>query len=154
MVLLPVIALLVLLAVIRSVHERDKPGMDVSADSIELNVAADCRIEKGCVVFAQSLSAVVLFKLPVRYLKPFPVMVNTSGMGNRHVASVTMKFSMRGMEMPLTPVTLTHQGAGGLWQAEGILPLCVSGRRDWIGFLTINSDTVSYTTDIVFEVSN
>lgn len=61
---------------------------------------------------------------------------------------------MRDMEMPVRPVTLNNLAAEHVWQAEGILPVCVSGRRDWIGRLTINTDTVSYKTDIIFNVSN
>lgn len=148
------ITLLVLLAVIRIIVERDKPDVDIPADSISLNVATDCQIEKGCVVSAQNRFAVVKFKSPARYLKPFPVLVNTHGIGNGHVVSVIMEFYMRDMEMPVRPVTLINQDAGHRWQAEGILPVCVSGRRDWIGRLTINTDTTSYKADIVFEVSN
>lgn len=61
---------------------------------------------------------------------------------------------MRGMEMPIRPVTLTNSTAEHVWQAEGVLPVCVSGRRDWIGRLIITTDTASYKTDIVFKVSN
>lgn len=152
-VLLAVIALGALLAIIYIVDERDTTASGIPDGSVDLHVAAGCQIEQGCVVSAQNTSVVVTLGPSLQYLKPFPVTVDTRGMGDGQVVSVTMEFYMRGMEMPLRPIALTYKKSEQHWRAEVILPLCSSGRRDWVGHLRIKTETVSYTSDIVFEVS-
>lgn len=55
--------------------------------------------------------------------------------------SVKAQFEMSGMSMA-TPVYALVRVANG-WRSEVVLPLCVSGRSDWMLRLEIDQETVS-----------
>ncbi len=55
--------------------------------------------------------------------------------------AVYASFIMRGMDMGFNRYRLLSGGAGN-WQAQVLLPVCVSGRRDWILTLTVDDASV------------
>jgi hypothetical protein len=95
----------------------------------QLVAAADCDVLTGCRVGDVDAFIDVLFEIKPRALQPFPVVIQTEGM--QDVKAVTVSFSMRDMAMGLNRYALTHSAEGG-WQGEVTLPICVSGRTDWI----------------------
>ncbi|MDH3831614.1 MAG: hypothetical protein OEU48_08080 [Gammaproteobacteria bacterium] len=95
----------------------------------QLVAAADCDVLTGCRVSDVDAFIDVLFETKPRALQPFPVAIQTEGM--QDVKAVTVSFSMRAMAMGLNRYALTH-AAEGSWQGEVTLPICVSGRTDWI----------------------
>jgi hypothetical protein len=50
--------------------------------------------------------------------------------------TVTAEFTMRDMDMGFNRYRFLRAGAG--WRARVTLPLCVSGRREWIMTLTLD----------------
>ena len=95
----------------------------------QLVAAADCDVLTGCRVSDGDAFIDVLFAIKPRALQPFPVVIQPEGM--QDVTAVTVSFSMRDMAMGLNRYALTQSAQGG-WQGEIILPICVSGRTDWI----------------------
>jgi len=95
----------------------------------QLVAATDCDVLTGCRVGDVDAFIDVLFAIKPRALQPFPVVIQTQGM--QDVKAVTVSFSMRDMTMGLNRYALTH-AAEGAWQGEVTLPICVSGRTDWI----------------------
>lgn len=95
----------------------------------QLYVDADCDVLTGCRVGDVGAYIDVLFAMKPRVLQPFPVVVKPEGMKGMEV--VTVSFSMRGMAMGLNRYTLARTAEGG-WDGEVTLPICVSGRTDWI----------------------
>lgn len=52
--------------------------------------------------------------------------------------TVSLSFSMRGMDMGFNRFDLQHQGQG-VWRGEGLrLPVCSLSRRDWIAEWTVD----------------
>lgn len=92
----------------------------------QLYVDPDCDVLTGCRVSDAGIYVDVLFEMKPRALQPFPVAVRTEGM-----KAVTVNFSMRGMTMGLNRYALARTSEGG-WQGEVTLPICVSGRTDWV----------------------
>ena len=95
----------------------------------QLVAATDCDVLTGCRVSDVDAFIDVLFAIKPRALQSFPVVIQTQGM--QDVKAVTVSFSMRDMTMGLNRYALTP-AAEGAWQGEVTLPVCVSGRTDWI----------------------
>jgi hypothetical protein len=69
---------------------------------------------------------------PPSALHPFLLSVRAPG-----AHEVSAEFVMSGMEMGLNRYRLMAQ-QDGLWQARVTLPVCVSGRRDWVLWLEVD----------------
>lgn len=54
---------------------------------------------------------------------------------------VYASFQMHGMDMGFNRYRLLSAGAGN-WHAQVLLPVCVTGRRDWILTLTVDGGSV------------
>ncbi|MDD5389248.1 MAG: hypothetical protein PHD37_07870 [Gallionellaceae bacterium] len=72
----------------------------------------------------------------VKPLKPFQVWVKAAGAGK-----VQARFVMQGMDMGFNYYTLRAEG-DDLFRARVTLPICVSGRRDWIMAVEIDGATI------------
>jgi hypothetical protein len=94
-----------------------------------LTVASACDIQQGCDSGDAALSVHVQFDAPPRALKPFSVNVRTAG--GQAVEAVMVTFFMEGMDMGLNRYRMLGNAVSG-WHADVALPICVSGRSDWI----------------------
>jgi hypothetical protein len=95
----------------------------------QLSAAADCNVLAGCRVGDVDTHVEVRFGTRPRALQPFPVAVKSVGMGQ--ATAVTVSFSMHDMSMGLNRYAL-NPSPEGEWQGEVTLPICVSGRTDWV----------------------
>ncbi len=66
-----------------------------------------------------------------RPMRPFPVTVGLEGVREDDVEAVLIGFSMAGMDMGPNRYRLLPQAAGR-WSGEVTLPICTTGRTDWI----------------------
>ncbi len=94
-----------------------------------MTVVGVCDIQQGCRAGDAAVSAQVRFDAPPRALKPFPVSAHTAG--TQPVETVMVSFFMQGMDMGLNRYRMLGDAASG-WHADVALPICVSGRSDWI----------------------
>ena len=72
------------------------------------------------------------FSAPPSGLHPFTLQLQAAG-----AHEIYASFIMRSMDMGFNRYHLLPSGAGN-WQAQVLLPVCVSGRRDWVLTLTID----------------
>lgn len=72
----------------------------------------------------------------VKPLKPFQVWVKAAG-----ARTVQARFIMEGMDMGFNLYTLRREG-DDLFRARITLPICVSGRRDWVMAVEIDGATI------------
>ncbi len=89
-----------------------------------------CRIE-----FANINIEVVLLSQP-HYLQPFEAEVILHGAKSVTVEQVSLQFAMNGMQMSL-PATYLQKGTTSevqttRWRNKMMLPVCASGRHDWV----------------------
>lgn len=75
------------------------------------------------------------FAAPPSGLHPFTLLLHAPA-----AHAVYASFTMRGMDMGFNRYRLLSGGAGN-WQAQVLLPVCVTGRRDWV--LTLTLDDIS-----------
>ena len=78
----------------------------------------------------------VVFLTPPSGLHPFIVRVNIA-----HAQSIHAHFTMQDMEMGYNKYRLLTLSPG-YWQAKVVLPVCVTGRHDWILTLDIDGTQV------------
>lgn len=86
----------------------------------------------------------------VAYLKPFKMRVAIQGFDDELIEKINVDFKMVGMDMGLNRFSLTAKSdAKGnvYYEGEGILPVCVSGRVDWL------ANTQVITTDKFYEAA-
>jgi hypothetical protein len=79
----------------------------------------------------------VRFSETPRAMRPFLLEVDAPD-----AASVKADFSMVGMDMVRNRYDLLRTPEGR-WRAQVVLPVCVSGRQDWILTLTVNDRSAS-----------
>lgn len=90
-------------------------------------------LHAGCTVQVDGRAIAVRVSGELRVLKPFQLTVQAPG-----ARKVRVRFAMAGMDMGFNLYTL-QAGADGLFQARIVLPVCVSGRRDWRMMLEIDN---------------
>jgi hypothetical protein len=86
----------------------------------------------GCVFSHRGTPVKVRFSKPPAPLEAFELNVHATG-----AKRVSAEFQMVGMDMGFNRYSL-QPAAGGVLTAKAALPICVSGRRDWVLYLDID----------------
>jgi hypothetical protein len=86
---------------------------------------------RPCAVDLGDGQLLLRFDRPPRPLKPFVVELQLLGEWSELPPPVVLSFQMQGMEMGLNRFAL-EQMADRRWRGEVTLPVCSSGRRDWL----------------------
>ena len=108
---------------------NDIPAADVTLSCADLATGCATRLGNRLVSIGSSG--------PVQPLKPFAVWVRAPGAGK-----VEARFTMRGMDMGFNRYSL-RADADGVFRAHVTLPVCASGRRDWIMAVEIDATLVN-----------
>lgn len=85
-------------------------------------------------------------------LKPFPVQVVIETAKPVIVDKAVLEFSMVGMDMGSNRFTLKPDAAGKTWQADTVLPICSTGRRDWLLSVEIFAGRRVYAAEYRFSL--
>ena len=98
-----------------------------------LGEAVDCLLsESACKVAGYTLE----FKdRPIRPLTPIKVEMQTVAA----VSSVVLDLEMLDMDMGVNRFKLAQE-AEGIWKGEIMIPVCATGRRDWVANMLIESE--------------
>lgn len=83
-------------------------------------------LQRGCETRVAGVPVRVRVSGELKPLVPFHVRVETTG-----TEKMTARFTMEGMDMGFNLYTLRPDGTGA-FMARVTLPVCVTGRRDWI----------------------
>ena len=93
----------------------------------------------------------ILLPEKITYLKPFVVQVRIPTKDN--IQQMQLQFSMRGMQMIGNRFKLTRlkeNSNNDIWQAEVVIPRCMSGRKDWLVELGVKTkDTIESSNFMV-----
>jgi len=65
-------------------------------------------------------------------LTPFPVQVEIQSAAPVTVDKAVLEFTMVGMDMGSNRFPLKPDTTGKIWHADTVLPICSTGRRDWL----------------------
>jgi hypothetical protein len=108
-------------------------------------VRLDCpSLAAGCTTGLAGRTITLGVRGELRVLAPFEVWAEAAG-----ARSVQASFTMQGMDMGFNLYTL-RPGPDGRFRARVTLPVCVSGRRDWVMTLHVDDRAVQvpFTTDL------
>lgn len=94
-----------------------------------LSVEPGCDMLRGCEAGDSNLAVLLSFEAPPRALKPFPIQLRQ--IRGQSAESVSVSFAMEGMDMGLNRYRMVSDAAGR-WTANVTLPVCASGRSDWL----------------------
>lgn len=130
-----------------------RPGMDVSAPSATpLHVEADCDSAlRACAARSDSVDIALQLGPPVRPMQVFTIQVRTLRGTLGADARVDVQFQMRDMDMGINRYRLAID-ADGVWRGSALLPVCSSGRSDWIAQVEISTAKRRWTAELPFTV--
>lgn len=98
----------------------------------------DCRdLTAGCTARIDGRDVTIGVQGELKVLKPFQVWVKAAG-----ARDVQASFTMEGMDMGFNLYTL-RADKEGVFRSRVTLPVCVSGRRDWVMTLDIDGRRIS-----------
>ncbi|KVW95526.1 hypothetical protein [Thiobacillus denitrificans] len=123
-ILVPLLLAVALVAIAVAGYWLKRP-----ADAMAVNCADPLA---GCTFSHRGAAASVRFSVRPTALEAFELNVLAAG-ANR----ISAKFQMVGMDMGFNRYDL-RPTADGAWAAKVTLPVCVSGRRDWILYLELD----------------
>jgi hypothetical protein len=128
-----------------------QPAEQIPLEILELqqpcNVAAE-----GCTAANDKAQVTVKFDQDFGALKPFKLQLQLDQKTPVTVDEITLIFSMNGMNMGLNKYRLIRE-ADGLWTATVTLPICTSGRSDWLAEFELKSSGQHWTVQIPFELA-
>lgn len=141
------IACLAGLPVLLSCEQAPEPRVPVR----QLALSESCEVELGCRAYHESLAVRVVFGAEARALQPFPVklLLETGD----QVESVTVAFSMQNMDMGWNRYSL-HGDSISAWNAIITLPVCASGRTDWVADFDLLTTDGHYRLQVPFVLGN
>ncbi len=88
-----------------------------------------------CKFNVQALEMGVVFSKKVVYLQPFDIKVIQYSKDGGGIEQPQISFQMKNMNMGLNRYNLQASAALSEWKTRAVLPVCVSGRADWLAEL-------------------
>lgn len=128
-----IIFLLVILYV-ASEYQSEKP--ETSLTSININ-SGKCKIQSEiCNFDIDDLRISISSDKNIKYLNPFVISVKTKTNNNLKIKKIQVDFKMINMDMGVNRFLLNKKPINNnneqLWQGKALLPICVTGRADWV----------------------
>lgn len=127
-----------------------RPGLNRSAqEAVVLQIAADCdSAQRACRARGDGLELELRLGPPVRSMEAFDIQLRGALATD---ARVEVRFQMRDMDMGLNRYRLTLD-ANGVWRGHAMLPVCSTGRSDWVAQLDIAAGGRRWRAELPFEV--
>jgi hypothetical protein len=152
--IIPLVLLLVGLATYHLVKSSQKENKQIF---LLKTIKPDCNPVKFTCKAGDVQRAVTLhFPEKVAYLKPFKMRVTIQGFRQEVIEKVNVDFKMVGMDMGLNRFTLSSvvdEKGNVSYEGEGILPVCVSGRVDWLANTQVMTMDKNYEAVFEFKVA-
>lgn len=113
-------------------------------------------VETVCEAKTKQHVVTLHFPEKVAYLQPFKMRVTVQGLPREDLEKVIVDFKMLGMDMGLNRYTLSpvvDKTGNVTYQGEAILPVCVSGRVDWVANIQLMTNDKIYEAAFEFKVT-
>lgn len=148
--------LLLLMAVViagRMLSVGPESGSGPAANALRLSDAGCDSARRACGAQGDDFAIEWLLGPPVRPLESFALQLRVVRGSVPMDAQITVDFQMRDMDMGQTRYRL-QRAADGVWQGRAMLPVCVSGRSDWVAALSIQADGRRWTAELPFTLTS
>lgn len=130
-----------------------RSGMDAPSMTAEpLQTAVDCdSAQRACAARGGDLEFELRLGPPVRPMEAFEIRLHVLRDTLAADAQITVEFQMRGMDMGLNRYRL-ERAADGVWRGRAILPVCTTGRSDWLARVELVQRGKRWMAEMPFEV--
>ena len=128
-------------------YTQEKSELELTLININ---SGNCKIQTElCNFNIDGLQLSISSDKAIQYLKPFLIVVNTSTSHNSNLKKIQIEFKMNGMDMGVNRFLLSKKNINNKesWQGKALLPICVTGRADWIAEFSL------YIKDSIFILS-
>ena len=117
-------------------------------DASPLVVDTDCDPRReACTAEGEGMRLTLRLIEEVPVLAPFPVRVTVAPVAAARAVSVD--FTMPGMDMGLNRYRLRDAG-NGQWEGTATLPVCTTGRTDWLATVTVQGEAGAWRAAFAF----
>lgn len=125
---------------------------------MKLSASEQCDLtRRTCAIDFPQLRVEVIFLKSPEYLVPFEAEVALHGEVATKVTKVTLQFVMNGMQMRLPEAALikgtTSELATSRWRNTVMIPVCTSGRNDWIVEVQATTAEKKYVADFPLRMT-
>lgn len=115
-----------------------------------LKVQQPCEVDlAGCTASDDKLTVRVKFDKDFAALKPFHLQLTAAPESPIQIDEINLEFSMQGMRMGLNKYRLLQAG-DNVWTGKVTLPICTSGRSDWLADFDIQADGQRWKMQVPF----
>ena len=141
---IPLVFVIIIAATFIFIQNKNEAVTFKEKDVIKIQ-ANNCNIEsKECVVELNGSKVNILFDENIYYLKPFYVSVTNQNLKNLKLESIQIDFKMNNMNMGVNRFLLKNDKNKSIWKGKALLPICVTGRADWISEIELTTKTKKY----------
>ena len=115
----------------------------------------NCGVEsKKCIVEFNKLKLKILLDENIYYLKPFKVSVLNENMDELELESIQVDFKMKSMDMGVNRFFFKKNEVENahIWNAKVLLPICITGRADWISEFIVTTKSSKYLISLPISV--
>ena len=111
--------------------------------------------EKSCSLVTSEFKFDVSLDENIYYLKPFYISITTETQADKNVESVKVDFKMKNMNMGVNHFVLKKIQSDKnkeVWKAKALLPICVTGRADWVSEFEVMTKNNKYLISLPVEI--
>lgn len=130
-----------------------RPGTQVApGTAAPLQVEADCDSARAaCRAQGDDLAIELRLGPALRPLESFDIELRVLRGVLDAQARIEVEFQMRDMDMGLNRYRL-ERSEDGFWQGRAVLPVCTTGRSDWVAVIGIEQDGRRWIAEMPFGV--
>lgn len=149
------IAGLVLISTLMAAITLLRTGLDspAAADVLHMTDAHCDSARRACLATGTDLDVEWRLGPPVRPMEQFAMQLRVARGALGADARIVVEFQMRDMDMGLNRYRL-EPAAAGAWRGRAMLPVCTSGRSDWLATLDIHDGDRHWTAQLPFTVAS
>ena len=128
-----------------------RPAPDAGLETAEvLTVAADCDVaQTACTARGEGLAVELTLGPDAQPMEAFKIRLRTTEDQLPASAVVELEFRMQAMDMGMNRYRLLRNDQGA-WTGEATLPVCSSGRSDWLAEVDIRHGGQRWTASFPF----
>jgi len=106
---------------------------------------------KECKVDIDDIRLNISLDKNIYYLKPFNIVVGSNDKNGSKIKDIHIEFKMKNMDMGVNRFKLTlHNNKH--WKSKLLLPICITGRADWIAALEVVTESSEYVISFPLSV--
>ena len=141
---IPLVFVIIFVATFIFIQNKNEAVTFKDKDVIKIQLN-NCSVGgKECVVELNEFKVKILFDKDIFYLKPFNVSVTNENLDKLKLESIQVDFKMNNMKMGVNRFLLKNDKNKSIWKGKALLPICVTGRADWISEIELITKTNKY----------